>query len=57
MLAWPFVLILATVVLVGCVGWLMDGNDVDRMQTFAGVFGPVTTLLAAVLGFYFSSDR
>jgi hypothetical protein len=54
-LAWVLVVILAVLVVVGCVGWLCYGDDTQRMQSFAILFGPVTTLLGAVLAFYFSS--
>jgi hypothetical protein len=54
-LAWVLILILAGLVLVGCIGWLRHGNDTSQMQSFAILFGPVTTLLGTVLGFYFSS--
>lgn len=49
--------ILALLVLVGCIGWLMYGADTSRMQNFSVLFSPVVTLLAGMLGFYFSSEK
>lgn len=54
-LAWALVLSLIALVGVGATGWLLYGNDVERMQTFAIVFAPIVTLVGTVLGFYFSS--
>lgn len=40
---------------VGATGWLIWGSDTARMQNFAIVFSPITTLFGTVIGFYFSS--
>jgi len=44
--------ILAFLTVVGSVGWLLYGDDLDRMQSFAVIFSPVVTLVAAALGFF-----
>lgn len=54
-LAYALVAILGILVAVGCAGWLLHGDDVDRMQNFALIFAPVVTLLGTILGFYFSN--
>lgn len=46
---------LVALAIVGAAGWLFFGEDTDRMQNFAVVFSPVTTLIGTVIGFYFSS--
>lgn len=56
-IAYLLVFILAGMVAVGCVGWLSHGEDVERMQNFGLIFAPVTTLLASMLAFYFSSKE
>lgn len=45
---------LAIVVLAGAIGWILWGDDPDRMQNFSVVFSPLFTLAAGALGFYFS---
>lgn len=56
-LAYALVFILLILVVVGCVGWLRDGSDADRMQNFSLLFAPIVTLLGTILGFYFSSGE
>lgn len=54
-----FVLVFALVglLVVGAIGWICYGDDTPRMQNFAIIFSPITTLFGTVIGFYFSSTE
>lgn len=56
-IAYGLVLLLATITIIGALGWWRHGEDPERIQSFAIIFSPVVTLVGTVLGFYFSSGR
>jgi hypothetical protein len=56
-IAYGLVLLLATVTIIGALGWWSHGADPQRIQSYAIIFSPVVTLVGTVLGFYFSSGR
>ncbi|MFN8192511.1 MAG: hypothetical protein U0R78_19205 [Nocardioidaceae bacterium] len=48
---------MATVIVVGAIGWLRFGDDTARMQGYAVIFSPVSTLLGTILGYYFLTEK
>lgn len=56
-LAWAMIGLLATVIVVGAIGWLRFGDDTARMQGYAVIFSPVSTLLGTILGYYFLTEK
>jgi hypothetical protein len=47
---------LIALIAVGCYGWFLYGDSLQRMQSFILIFSPIVTLVGTVLAFYFSSS-
>ncbi|GAB3652917.1 hypothetical protein GCM10027596_02640 [Nocardioides korecus] len=56
-IAWIMLAILGIAVAVGLINWCVRGLSADQMQGFQMIFTPLVTLVASVLGFYFSRKK